>query len=110
MRVTLGAVGSVHEACSNVATDAASPRLTFNIAISTCCKEALNSSKAIALCAEQDLEKIDLPKDIKQVITTADRSVVGEIITMNKYVVMIAPHGGQGLVVFVVSQATVFVT
>jgi glutamate-5-semialdehyde dehydrogenase len=110
MRVPLGVVGIIYESRPNVTIDAASLCLkSGNAAILRGGKEALNSNKAIAACIDQGLEKVGLPKDIIQVIATADRAAVGELITMNEYVDVIVPRGGRGLIERIVNQATVSV-
>jgi glutamate-5-semialdehyde dehydrogenase len=110
MRVPLGVIGIIYESRPNVTIDAASLCLkSGNAAILRGGKEALNSNKAIAVCINIGLEKVGLPKDTIQVITTADRAAVGELITMNKYVDVIVPRGGKGLIEHVVNQATVSV-
>jgi glutamate-5-semialdehyde dehydrogenase len=110
MRVPLGVVGIIYESRPNVTIDAASLCLkSGNAAILRGGKEALNSNKAIATCIDQGLAKVGLPKDIIQVIATADRAAVGELITMNEFVDVIVPRGGKGLIERIVNQATVSV-
>ena len=110
MRVPIGVVGIIYESRPNVTIDAASFCLeSWNAAILRGGKEALNSNKAIAACIDQGLAKVGLPKDIIQVISTADRAAVGELITMNKFVDVIVPRGGKGLIERIVNQATVSV-
>ncbi len=110
MRVPLGVVGIIYESRPNVTIDAASLCLkSGNAAILRGGKEALNSNKAISACIETGLKKVGLPKDIIQVISTADRAVVGELITMNEFVDVIVPRGGKGLIERIVNQATVSV-
>ncbi len=108
MRVPLGVVGIIYESRPNVTIDAASLCLkSGNAAILRGGKEALNSNKAISACIKTGLKKVGLPKDIIQVISTADRAVVGELITMNEFVDVIVPRGGKGLIERIVNQATV---
>jgi glutamate-5-semialdehyde dehydrogenase len=110
MRVPLGVVGIIYESRPNVTIDAASLCLkSGNAAILRGGKEALNSNKAISACIETGLKKVGLPKDIIQVISTADRAAVGELITMNEFVDVIVPRGGKGLIERIVNQATVSV-
>lgn len=110
MRVPLGVVGIIYESRPNVTVDAASLCLkSGNAAILRGGKEALNSNKAIAACIHKGLEKVGLPKDTVQVISTADRDAVGELITMNEFVDVVVPRGGKGLIERIVSHATVSV-
>ncbi len=110
MRVPLGVVGIIYESRPNVTIDAASLCLkSGNAAILRGGKEALNSNQAIASCIYKGLEKVGLSRDIIQVISTADREAVGELITMNEFVDVVVPRGGKSLIERIVNQATVSV-
>ena len=110
MRVPLGVVGIIYESRPNVTVDAASLCLkSGNAAILRGGKEALNSNKAIAACIHNGLAEVGLPVDIVQVISTADREAVGELITMNEFVDVVVPRGGKGLIERIINQATVSV-
>jgi len=110
MRVPLGVVGIIYESRPNVTIDAASLCLkSGNAAILRGGKEALNSNKAIARCIHEGLEKAGLPVDCVQVIGVTDRQAVGELITMNKYVDVVVPRGGKGLIERITHDATVSV-
>ncbi len=50
-----------------------------------------------------------LPEDAVQVIATTDRAAVGELITMDKYVDVVVPRGGKGLIERISKDATVTV-
>jgi glutamate-5-semialdehyde dehydrogenase len=110
MRVPLGVVGIIYESRPNVTIDAASLCLkSGNAAILRGGKEAFNSNKAIAACIYKGLEEVGLSRDIIQVISTADREAVGELITMNEFVDVVIPRGGKRLIERIVNQATVSV-
>ena len=99
MRVPLGVIGIIYESRPNVTADAAALCLkSGNAAILRGGSEAFHSNQAIAKLIQQGLEEAGLPEDAVQVIETADREAVGELITMNKFVDVIIPRGGKGLI------------
>jgi glutamate-5-semialdehyde dehydrogenase len=60
--------------------------------------EAIESNQAIAACLARGLAEAGLPGHAVQVIRTTDRAAVGELITMPRYVDVIVPRGGKGLI------------
>jgi glutamate-5-semialdehyde dehydrogenase len=99
MRVPLGVIGIIYESRPNVTADAAGLCLKAgNAAILRGGSEALHSNQAIAACVHQGLKAAGLPESAVQVIDTADRAAVGELITMQDYVDVIVPRGGKGLI------------
>ena len=99
MRVPLGVVGIIYESRPNVTADAAGLCLkSGNAAILRGGSEALHSNQAIAACVRQGLVASGLPDTVIQVIETADRAAVGELITMQEYIDVIVPRGGKGLI------------
>ncbi|MFK5891860.1 MAG: glutamate-5-semialdehyde dehydrogenase, partial [Pseudomonadota bacterium] len=99
MRVPLGVIGIIYESRPNVTADAAALCLkSGNAAILRGGSEAIYSNQAIAKCIHQGLKEADLDTTIVQVIETTDRDAVGELITMAKYVDVIVPRGGKGLI------------
>ena len=99
MRVPLGVIGIIYESRPNVTADAAALCLkSGNAAILRGGSEAFNSNQAIAKLIHQGLTEAGLPSDAVQVVETADREAVGELITMSRYVDVIIPRGGKGLI------------
>ena len=99
MRVPLGVVGIIYESRPNVTADAAGLCLkSGNAAILRGGSEALHSNQAIAACVSAGLTAAGLPETAVQVIETADRAAVGELITMREFVDVIVPRGGKGLI------------
>jgi|TARA_B110000977_G_scaffold24111_1_gene29228 glutamate-5-semialdehyde dehydrogenase len=99
MRVPLGVIGIIYESRPNVTVDAASLCLkSGNATILRGGSEAIKSNQAIATCIKQGLSAVGLPESIVQIIETADREAVGELITMSDYVDVIVPRGGKGLI------------
>ena len=108
MRVPLGVVGIVYESRPNVTADAAALCLkSGNACILRGGSEALHSNRAIATCVREGLAIAGLPEDTVQLIATTDRAVVGLLATMDKYVDVLIPRGGKGLIQRVADEATV---
>lgn len=99
MRVPLGVIGIIYESRPNVTVEAASLCLkSGNAAILRGGSESIHSNQAIARCIASGLAQAGLPETAVQIIATADRAAVGELITMPQYVDVIVPRGGKGLI------------
>ena len=99
MRVPLGVIGIIYESRPNVTVDAAALCLKAgNACILRGGSEAIHSNRAIAACIRTGLEAAGLPQTAVQVVATADRAAVGELITMPEYVDIIVPRGGKDLI------------
>lgn len=99
MRVPLGVIGIIYESRPNVTVEAASLCIkSGNATILRGGSEAIHSNQAIAQCLNQGLAVAGFPASAVQVVETTDRAAVGELITMPKYVDVIVPRGGKGLI------------
>jgi glutamate-5-semialdehyde dehydrogenase len=108
MRVPLGVIGIIYESRPNVTVDAAALCLkSGNACILRGGSEAIHSNQAIAACISQGLEAAGLPIEAVQIVVTADRAAVGELITMDQYVDVIVPRGGKGLIERISKDATI---
>ena len=108
MRVPLGVIGIIYESRPNVTIDAASLCLkSGNATILRGGSEAIHSNRALAACIEAGLERTGLPGTAVQIIKDTDRALVGELITMDKYVDVIVPRGGVSLIERISRDATI---
>lgn len=108
MRVPLGVIGIIYESRPNVTIDAAALCLkSGNACILRGGSEAIHSNLAIASCITKGLEETGLPVKTVQIVATSDRSAVGELITMKKYVDIIVPRGGKSLIERISKEATI---
>ena len=108
MRVPLGVIGIVYESRPNVTADAGALCLkSGNAAILRGGSEAMRSNQAIAACLHEGLAAAGLPEDAVQAIATTDRAAVGMLATMDRYVDVLVPRGGKGLIKRVADEATV---
>ncbi len=107
-RVPLGVVAMVYEARPNVTVDAAALCLkSGNAVILRGGSEAIESNKVLAAVIAQAAEKSGLPAGAIQLVAETGREWVRQLMKMNKYVDVIIPRGGAGLIQTVVQEATV---
>ncbi len=108
MRVPLGVIGIIYESRPNVTLEAASLCLkSGNATILRGGSEALHSNQAIAAGIRKGLRAVGLPEAVVQVVETADRAAVGQLITMPEFVDVIVPRGGKGLIERISREARV---
>jgi len=108
--IPIGVIGIIYESRPNVTSDTAA--LCFksaNVCVLKGGKEAQNSNKAIAKVLQDVLAKNDLPTALISLIPDSSRAGVDKLIKMDKYVDLIIPRGGAGLINHVSKNATVSV-
>jgi len=108
VRVPIGVITIIYESRPNVTADAASLCLkTGNATILRGGKESIHSNVAIYWQISAALEKTGLDKNAIQVIETADRKAVDYLLKADKYVDLVIPRGGEGLIRNVVENSTI---
>ncbi len=108
VRIPLGVIGIIYESRPNVTVDAAG--LCFkagNAVILRGGSEAIASNRALANLIAQVMDGLSLPAEAVQVIPTADRSAVNELLTLETYIDLIIPRGGEGLIRFVAENSRI---
>ena len=108
--IPIGVIGIIYESRPNVTSDTAA--LCFkssNVCVLKGGKEAENSNKAIAKVLQAVLIKNELPSALISLIPDSSREGVNKLIKMDKYVDLIIPRGGAGLIKHVSENATVSV-
>ena len=108
--IPIGVIGIIYESRPNVTSDTAA--LCFkssNVCVLKGGKEAQNSNEAIAKVLQATLAKNNLPIEMISLIPDASREGVDKLIKMDKYVDLIIPRGGAGLINHVSKNATVSV-
>ena len=99
MRVPLGVIGIIYESRPNVTIDAAALCLkSGNASILRGGKEALYSNQAIYQCIQQGLEQAGMIASAVQVVNTADREAVTQMLQMPDCIDVIIPRGGKSLI------------
>ena len=108
MRVPLGVVGIIYESRPNVTVEASSLCIkSGNATILRGGSESIHSNGAIARCIEAGLIDAGMPEAAVQVVSTTDRAAVGALITMDKFVDVIVPRGGKGLIERITAEARI---
>ncbi len=106
--VPLGVIGIIYEARPNVTVDAAGLCLkSGNAALLRGGSEAINSNLAISQVLETALKECGLPQGCVQLVENTDRQAVREMLRLNRYLDVIIPRGGAGLIKTVVENSSV---
>ncbi|MFP4472333.1 MAG: glutamate-5-semialdehyde dehydrogenase [Candidatus Omnitrophota bacterium] len=102
VRTPIGVIGIIYESRPNVTSDCAGLCLkSGNACILKGGKEAYHSNRAIFSLLRKALKETDISPDVIQLIPSTDRAAVHEMLTLNEYVDLIVPRGGEGLIRFV---------
>lgn len=106
--VPIGVIGIIFEARPNVTADAGALCLkSGNAAILRCGGDSLASSLAILACLHAGLASAGLPTDVVQLVPTADRAAVGEMLRLTGGIDLIIPRGGRSLTERVAAESRV---
>lgn len=108
VRVPIGVIGIIFESRPNVTADAFS--LCFksgNAVILRGGSDAINSNKAIVSVIREALKSVNVNEECVTLIENTDRALVNEFMKLNKYVDLLIPRGGAGLIRAVVEGATI---
>ncbi|HEY7654138.1 MAG TPA: glutamate-5-semialdehyde dehydrogenase [Methylomirabilota bacterium] len=108
VRVPLGVIGFIYESRPNVTADAAGLCLkSGNAVLLRGGSEALESNTLLAHILGKAAEKAGLPSEVIQAVETADRAAVLAMLTLDRYLDLIIPRGGEEFVRLVAERATV---
>jgi len=106
--IPIGVIGIIYESRPNVTSDTAA--LSFkssNVCVLKGGKEAQHSNVAIAKVLQSVLKANGLPQALISLLPDASREGVSKLIKMDRYVDLIVPRGGEGLIRYVSKNATV---
>ncbi len=107
MRVPFGVIGAIYENRPNVTVDIASLCLKAGSAtILRGGKEALASNIVLGRIIRGALASAGLPEAAVQIIESSDRAIVSEMLTLNRFIDLVVPRGGEELIRFVEKHAT----
>jgi glutamate-5-semialdehyde dehydrogenase len=108
VRVPLGVIGFIYESRPNVTADAAGLCVkSGNAVVLRGGSEAIESNTVIAHILAKALDKAGLPSDAIQYLDTPDRAAVMALLTLDRYLDLIVPRGGEEFVRLVAERATV---
>lgn len=98
-RVPMGVIGIIYESRPNVTVDAFA--LTFktgNAVILRGGSDCINSNIALVNVIRESLASSGITEDAIILIENTDRAIVNELLKLNKYVDLLIPRGGAGLI------------
>jgi glutamate-5-semialdehyde dehydrogenase len=108
VRLPLGVLMMIYESRPNVTSDAAALALkSGNAVILRGGKESLRTNRAILDAVQRGLSNAKLPADAVQLVPTADREAMLELLTFDGLIDLCIPRGGEGLIRFVAQNARV---
>ena len=107
-QIPIGVIGMIYEARPNVTVDAAALAIkTGNAIILRGGKEAYHTSEAMVHIMQGSLERCGAPKDLVQLVSILEREAVGEFLAQRKWIDVMIPRGGAGLIQFVVNNSKI---
>ncbi len=108
VRVPIGVIGIIYESRPNVTSDCIGLCLkSGNAVILKGGREAIHSNKAIFHVLKEAIKKTNVPRDAIQLVTSLDRKAVNILLTLDKYVDLIIPRGGETLIKLVADQSKI---
>ena len=106
--VPLGVVGIIFESRPNVTVDAAALCLkSGNVSVLRGGSDAINSNKCLVGLMREALEKCGINKDVISLVEDTSRETVGELMRLNRYIDVLIPRGGHGLIRSVTDNSTI---
>lgn len=108
----LGVIGVIYESRPNVTLDAAILAIkSGNAIVLKGGQEAFCSNKAIVRCIHCALKKFDLPQEAVLFLGTGnkemDKRLVYQLLKFNKFIDVVIPRGGYGLIKEVIRRSTI---
>ncbi len=108
VRVPLGVIGIIFESRPNVTVDAAALCLkSGNVCILRGGSDAIYSNKCLVGIMREALSKAGLPEDAVQLVVDTSRAVAGELMKADRYIDVLIPRGGGGLIRSVRQNSTI---
>jgi glutamate-5-semialdehyde dehydrogenase len=106
MRISLGVICIIYESRPNVTVDAAGLCLKAgNAVILRGGSEAVHSNGVLARILQEASREGGLPGEAVQLVDTADRRAVTELLRQEELIDLVIPRGGESLIRFVVEHA-----
>ena len=108
MRIPLGVIGMIYESRPNVTVDAAALCLKAgNAILLRGGSEAIHSNLALAKVLQDALASEKINPAAIQVMPTTDREAVNVMLSLEEYIDLIIPRGGEGLIRFVAENSRI---
>ena len=107
-QIPIGVIGMIYEARPNVTVDAAALAIkTGNAIILRGGKEAYHTSEAMVQIMQDSLVRRGVSKELVQLVSILEREAVGELLAQRKWIDVMIPRGGAGLIQFVVNNSKI---
>src|SRR3990172_6959668 len=106
-RVPFGVIAAIYESRPNVTIDIAALCLkSGNAIILRGGHEAVHSNTALVGVIREAVSKAGLPEGAVQFMENTDRKLVDHLLKMDKYIDLVIPRGGAGLIASIRANAT----
>ncbi len=107
-RIPLGVIGMVYESRPNVTVDAAALCLkSGNSVLLRGGKEAAETNRVLGLVIGESIASAGVPKSAVQIVSAENRDTIKELISLDQWVDLVIPRGGEGLIRFVTEHSRV---
>jgi len=108
IRQPIGVVGIIYESRPNVTADAAGLCLkSGNACVLRGGSEAIHSNLIIAQIFNEGAAEAGVPEFAVQMIDTTDRAAVGAMLKLDRYIDVIIPRGGKGLITRIYDESRI---
>ncbi len=98
VRIPLGVIGIIYESRPNVTVDAAGLCLkSGNAVVLRGGSEAIHSNRILGEILREVLKENGIHEDLIQVVPVTDRDAVQFLLSQDRYIDLIIPRGGEGL-------------
>jgi glutamate-5-semialdehyde dehydrogenase len=102
MRIPLGVIGIIYESRPNVTVDAAALCIKAgNGVFLRGGSEAIHSNLALVKILQEAIAAENIDPAVVQIVPVTDREAINAMLTMEGYIDLIIPRGGEGLIRFV---------
>ncbi|MBD5105115.1 MAG: glutamate-5-semialdehyde dehydrogenase [Ruminococcaceae bacterium] len=106
--VPLGVVGIIFESRPNVTVDAAALCLkSGNVSVLRGGSDAINSNKRLVSIMREAISGAGVDENAINLVEDTSREAVGEFMKLNRYIDVLIPRGGHGLIQNVVNNSTI---
>lgn len=106
--VPLGVVGIIFESRPNVTVDAAALCLkSGNVSVLRGGSDAINSNKCLTDIMRSALKETGIDENAIALVEDTSREVVNQLMKLNRYIDVLIPRGGHGLIRNVIDNSTI---
>lgn len=108
MRIPLGVIAMIYESRPNVTVDAAALCIKAgNAVVLRGGSEAFHSNQALGAVLREAARDTGIPEDAIAIVPTTDRAAIDVLLKANRFIDLIIPRGGSGLIRKVMEDSTI---